>query len=333
VNAQQRLVALHHLDVPWLPSHIEQREGRIERQGNQNKEIDLYAYATLGSVDATSWQLLERKARFIAAALAGDRSIRRLEDLGSQANQFAMAKALASGDPRLMQKAGLEAEIARLRRLRAAHSDDQHAIRRTISDAQAETASSRTRCGQIEADLPRRTPTRGDLFTMDVDGRPVTERRVAGASLLSRIRLLDHECSIGKWTLASIGGFTVKAEGRSWGAVASHRIDVWLDRTGYEQEVRIEDDLTAMGLITRLEYQLDRFEVDLAEHRRRIAEAEARVSTYQQRLGEAFAYQAELDAKQDELDAIEADLSANAERFAEAATSKDGSGASAPDAA
>jgi len=324
VNAQQRLAALHHLDVPWLPSHIEQREGRIERQGNQNGEIELYAYATLGSVDATSWQLLERKARFIAAALAGDRSIRRLEDLGSQANQFAMAKALASGDPRLMQKAGLEAEIARLRRLRAAHFDDQHAVRRTISDAQAETASSRTRCGQIEADLLRRTPTRGDLFSMEVGGRPATERRVAGASLLSRIRLLDHEREVGKWTLASIGGFTVKAEGRSWGAVASHRVDVWLDRTGYEQEVRIEDELTPMGLITRLEYQLDRFEVDLAEHRRRIAEADARGSTYQQRLGEAFAYQAELDDKQAELDAIEADL---------AATSKDGAGASAPDAA
>jgi len=66
VNAQQRLAALHHLDVPWLPSAIEQREGRIERQGNQNSEIELYAYATLGSVDATQWQLLERKARFIA---------------------------------------------------------------------------------------------------------------------------------------------------------------------------------------------------------------------------------------------------------------------------
>jgi len=169
-----------------------------------------------------------------------------------------------------------------------------------------------------------RTPTRGDLFTMQVGGRPITERRVAGASLLTRIRLLEHERSVGKWTLATIGSFAVKAEGRSWGAVASHRIDVWLDRTGCEQEVRIEDDLTPLGLVTRLEYQLDRFEVDLAEHRRRIAEAEARVSTYQQRLGEAFAYQAELDAKQDELDAIEADL---------AATSKDGSGASAPDAA
>ncbi len=137
VNAQQRLVALHHLDVPWLPSDIEQREGRIERQGNQNEEIELYAYATLGSVDATSWQLLERKARFIAAALAGDRTIRRLEDVDGQANQFAMAKALASGDQRLMQKAGIEAEVARLRRLHAAHFDDQHAIAQNIRSAEA----------------------------------------------------------------------------------------------------------------------------------------------------------------------------------------------------
>jgi len=324
VNAQQRLAALHHLDVPWLPSAIEQREGRIERQGNQNAEIDLYAYATLGSVDATQWQLLERKARFIAAALAGDRSIRRLEDIGAQANQFAMAKALASGDPRLMQKAGLEAEIARLRRLRAAHIDDQHAVRRTLADAHAQTASSRGRCEQIEADLLLRTPTRGDLFGMEVGGRQAGERKLAGASLLSRIRILAKEQETGQWTLARIGGFEVKAEGRHWTAVAGYQLSVWLDRTGHEQELKIEEDLTPMGLITRLEYQLDRFEVDLAGHRRRIAEAEARVSGYQRRLGEAFAYEAELDAKQAEHDAIEADL---------AATSENDARASIPDAA
>ena len=68
VNAQQRLKALHHLDVPWLPSQIEQREGRIERQGNQHEEIEIFAYATLGSMDATMWQNNERKARFIEAA-------------------------------------------------------------------------------------------------------------------------------------------------------------------------------------------------------------------------------------------------------------------------
>ncbi|MBF3255891.1 hypothetical protein HKW75_42480, partial [Pseudomonas aeruginosa] len=93
----------------------EQREGRIVRQGNQHDEVDIFAYATEGSLDAQMWQNNERKARFIAAALSGDTSIRRLEDMGeSQANQFAMAKAIASGDPRLMQKAGLEADIARL---------------------------------------------------------------------------------------------------------------------------------------------------------------------------------------------------------------------------
>ncbi|RZI39052.1 hypothetical protein EGT07_30970, partial [Herbaspirillum sp. HC18] len=135
VNAQLRLRALHHLDVPWLPSQIEQREGRIVRQGNQHDEVDIFAYATEGSLDAQMWQNNERKARFIAAALSGDTSIRRLEDMGeTQANQFAMAKAIASGDPRLMLKAGLEADIARLERLRAAHIDGQHAIRRQIRD-------------------------------------------------------------------------------------------------------------------------------------------------------------------------------------------------------
>ena len=132
VNAQRRLKALHHLDVPWLPSQIEQREGRIERQGNENEEIELYAYATKRSVDATGWQILERKARFIDAAMSGDRSVRRIEDAGSQANQFALAKAIASGDERLMRKAGIASEIARLERLRDSHFDDQFAIRRKI---------------------------------------------------------------------------------------------------------------------------------------------------------------------------------------------------------
>src|SRR5262249_15993490 len=145
VNVQLRLKALHHLDVPWLPSQIEQREGRIERQGNQHDEIEIYAYATLGSMDATMWQNNERKARFIEAALAGDRTIRRLEDESGQANQFAMAKAIASGDSRLMRKAGLESEIARLRRQRAAHLDDQHAIRRQIQDARLDQAHAEAR--------------------------------------------------------------------------------------------------------------------------------------------------------------------------------------------
>src|SRR5208282_182437 len=188
VNAQRRLVALHHLDVPWLPSQIEQREGRIERQGNENDEIELYAYATKTSVDATNWQMLERKARFISLAMSGDQSIRRLEDAGSQVNQFAMAKAIASGDPRLMQKAGLEAELARLDRLRDAHIDDQYAIRRTIHTEERSLAAATGRITQIEQDIATRRPTRGDLFNMDVEGKTFVERKDAGAALLKAIR-------------------------------------------------------------------------------------------------------------------------------------------------
>ncbi|MGH7087082.1 MAG: helicase-related protein, partial [Acetobacteraceae bacterium] len=187
VNVQKRLKAIHHLDVPWLPSDIEQREGRGERQGNQNEEIEIYAYATLTSMDATLWQANERKQRFIEAALSGDRSIRRLEDAGSQVNQFALAKAIASGDQRLIQKAGLEAEIARLERLRAAHLDNQLMVRRTASAARESIARAEARMAQIDTDLARRIPTRGEVFSMIVGGRRYLERKPAGGALLRLI--------------------------------------------------------------------------------------------------------------------------------------------------
>lgn len=181
VNAQARLKALHHLDVPWLPSQIEQREGRIVCQGNQHDEVEIYAYATQGSLDATMWQNNERKARFIAAALSGDTSIRRLEDLNEgQANQFAMAKAIASGDERLMKKAGPEADIARLERLRAAHDDDLFAVRRQIRDAEREIETASRRIGEIGVDIERLVPTAGDAFAIEVTGETYTSARRRG---------------------------------------------------------------------------------------------------------------------------------------------------------
>jgi hypothetical protein len=212
VKTVLRLKALHHLDVPWLPSQIEQRDGRIERQGNQNEEIGVYAYATLGSTDATMWQTNERKQRLINAALSGDRSVRRIEDAGSQVSQFAMAKAIASGDPRLMQKAGLEAEIARLQRQESAHFDDQHAVRSQLATAKRAIATS-------ERDIATRTPTKGDLFAMTVDKTNYTERPKAGGALLNLLRNLDVEQKQGEWVLASIGGFPFKQyQGLAWSA-------------------------------------------------------------------------------------------------------------------
>ena len=162
VNVQLRLKALHHLDVPWLPSQIEQREGRIERQGNQHDEIEIFAYATLGSLDATHVAEQRAQGPLHRGGAFRRHAIRRLEDIGEgQANQFAMAKAIASGDQRLMQKAGLEAEIARLERQRAAHIDDQHAIRRQIRDAERDIEFCTRRIAEVGKDIERLRPDRG----------------------------------------------------------------------------------------------------------------------------------------------------------------------------
>jgi len=308
VNVQQRLKALHHLDVPWLPSQIEQREGRIERQGNQHDEIDIFAYATLGSMDATMWQNNERKARFIEAALSGDRAIRRLEDVGSQANQFAMAKAIASGDSRLMQKAGLESEIARLQRQRAAHMDDQHAVRRQIRDARHDQAHAEGRIGAITTDLTRRQPTRGEKFTIDIEGRAITQRKVAGASLLTKIRLAARQRTERHWTVGHIGGFDLTCDIRSSRHDARLEPDLALERTDFSQSIGIDGETTPVGLIARLEHALDRMEADLEEHRRRVTDTKARLAGYEPRLGEAFPLQGELDGKLFQIADIEADL-------------------------
>ena len=311
VNAQLRLAALHHLDVPWLPSQIEQREGRIERQGNQNEEIGLYAYATLGSTDATMWQNNERKQRFINAAMSGDRSVRRIEDAGSQVSQFAMAKAIASGDSRLMQRAGLEAEIARLERQRAAHQDDQHAVRGAIAQAERTIGEAGRGIVDTERDIARRTPTRGDLFAMAVDGIDFTERAKAGAALLAVLRNLDLRGQIGDWVVARIGGFDVAAARRKRFGLREAEVELTLERAGGSDPVRLSDDLTALGIVSRLEHALDHFEAELAQHRRDLVESRRRLADYQPRLGLAFALQGELDAKEAALRALEESLAAS----------------------
>jgi hypothetical protein len=253
------------------------------------------------------WQSNERKARFIAAALAGDRSIRTLEDIGSQANQFAFAKAIASGDARLLQKAGLEGEIARLQRQRAAHFDDQHNIRRQLANAQSEQQRAEARVAAIAQDLARRTPTRGEAFAIELDGRTITERRIAGELLLSKARLAARSRQVSEMRLGHLGGFDLVCSARRTllGQVETKLV---LRRTEYDQEVAVDDKLTPLGLIARLDHILDHFEQEQDEQRRRVHDAATRLADYEIRLHPEFPFQVELEAKHAELAAIEADL-------------------------
>ena len=305
VNAHRRLVALHHLDVPWLPSQVAQREGRIERQGNQNDEIELFAYATKGSVDATGWQTLERKARFIDMAMSGDPSIRRIEDAGAQANQFGLAKAIASGDQRLIQKAGLEAEIARLERQRDNHFDEQIAIRRKIDRLHRDAEEARIRILEIESDIEKRKPTRGDAFEITVDGKAFRERKDAGALLIKHIRKAETEKPFKPRMIGAVGGFDLRLGRDMFGWPA-----LLILRTGRDEAVKCEADLTPLGLISRLEHSLARFEASLGENRGIIAQAGTWLPSLQSRLGVPFALQGELDEKLAELASINASLAA-----------------------
>jgi N12 class adenine-specific DNA methylase/adenine-specific DNA methylase len=307
VNAQLRLIALHHLDVPWLPSSIIQREGRIERQGNQNEEIGIYAYATKGSMDASGWQTLERKMRFIDLAMGGDLSIRKIEDDGSQVNQFAMAKAIASGDPRLMQKAGVEADVARLKRLRDAHTDNCHAINWELHNTKHRLASAETRIQQIELDLTQRTSTRGEDFSMTLEKKPFTERKAAGTALIKAIQHYQSICKNGEYQLATIGGFTLHLNVEM--LPKRHvRLELTIQRNGHLTEINLPDKLTALGIISSLEYTLSRFEVELNECKRTQAECLNRIPHYEIQRMEPFTYQAELDEKLRELDELNESL-------------------------
>src|SRR6202011_1068800 len=120
-NVQKRLAALHHLDAPWKPAEVEQREGRILRQGNETEEVAIYRYVTEGSFDAYMWQALETKARFISQVMTGESAVRRADDIGSQELSYAEVKAIASGNPAVLVLAEADAEVQRLGILKRNH--------------------------------------------------------------------------------------------------------------------------------------------------------------------------------------------------------------------
>ena len=192
-NVQRRLRALHHLDAPWRPRDIEQREGRILRQGNLNAEVEIYRYVTEGSFDAYMWQTLETKARFIQQVMSGQTSVRTAEDLEGGALTYAEIKAIASGNPAVMEKVKVDTEIRKLDQLRAAHLNQQHSIRWQLRNLpekidEAKTKPRAARCGYRDARRARRRGIRHDCGQSDVF-RKRSARGSGGSAHARRARL------------------------------------------------------------------------------------------------------------------------------------------------
>ncbi|MFT9149963.1 MAG: lactate dehydrogenase, partial [Acetobacter sp.] len=260
-------------------------------------------------------------------AMSGDRSIRRVEDLDSDGNQFAMAKALASGDMRLMQKAGLEAELARLERLYAAHYDDQFAVRRAVQQAEREIAWAQARIPLIEADLAARVATRGESFSFETERGVVTEREKAGAFLLAQLRLAVRNGQEGRWTLGRIGGFVVTLDAVNRQRFTEDKVvtDAGLSVAFAHGtvDITVDQDTKPLGLVARIENLVLRLDGELADAQKTRDEAARRLPAYQARLGVPFRDQALLDEKRNALAELEADLAATSREGEEEAPAND----------
>lgn len=181
-NIQARLVALHHLDAPWRPADVEQREGRIERQGNLNAEVFIYRYVTKGSFDAYMWQTLETKARFIAQVMEGGAG-RSAEDAELSALTYAEVKALASGNPLVLEKAGVDADVAKLTVLYRHWERSQSECRYNARVLPARLLALRKLAEAQEADVEALEDVRGHQFSIMLGERRITDRREAGRLL------------------------------------------------------------------------------------------------------------------------------------------------------
>jgi hypothetical protein len=270
-NVQARCVALHHLDCPWRPADIAQRDGRIIRQGNQNPQVQVLRYVTESSFDIFMWQTCERKAAFIAQVMRGDVSARSVDDVGDQALSYAEVKALATGNPLIMEKAGVESDLAKLTRLQAVHRDERARLARTISHAEQWRTDARSTVDALDVAIGRHHDTSGDKFSMVVEGRTFTKRSEAGDALLVAAKAHLEVLRTGQRsseTIGNLGGFTVTIEAIRDTADAT--VSFTIDEVPAGKTIMTLDDIrgaSPIGTVARLENRLG----DLSDRREQAA--------------------------------------------------------------
>lgn len=196
-NVQDKLIALHHLDVPWRPSDIEQQEGRILRQGNQNKKVSIYRYVTEGTFDSYSWQIIENKQKFIGQIMTSKSPVRSCEDVDEAALTYAEVKALSTGNPYIKEKMDLDVQVAKLKLLKANHTSQIYRLEdditkkypREIAALQGIIAGYRT---DIET-YQNHKPQESKAFSMELSSYTFTDKRKAGEMLISMCKTAPYD--------------------------------------------------------------------------------------------------------------------------------------------
>jgi N12 class adenine-specific DNA methylase/predicted O-methyltransferase YrrM len=283
-NVQERLIAEHHLDPPWRPSDIEQRDGRILRQGNKNPEVKIFRYVTEGSFDAYMWGILETKAKFIGQIMTNESHVRRIEDLDAPALTYAEVKAIASGNPLVIEKAQVDAEVMRLNRLRSQHSESLYITRTSIRRALEDLPRIQEKIAHLETDLTVRQGTQGEAFAMNIGSQTYRDREAAGEALNGLAQKHLFACK-----MIEIGLF------------AGFPLQLWPDHAkeiiirGRNAYVAKVSD-SARGSISSLEYTVRSMDGLLTESRANLVSTQRRIEELQPHAHKPFEHEQKMQS-------------------------------------
>ena len=299
-NVQQKLVALHHVDAPWRPRDIEQREGRILRQGNENAEVEIFNYVTKDSFDANMWEKLKNKATMIAQALSNNLTGRTLEDADATVLSFAEIESLASGNPLIMEKVSTEADLNKYQSLYGTYLKNQAENEHRANTLPATIEYNKTIADNARTDIKNRSSIEGDKFSITL-GKKVFNKRADAKEALEAYA--SNKSSSAVRTIGKIGGFELRL--RPIAAVNSAAAQ----DSGVQAELVGKNTYTCDATLGSIEHAVMHApERTLERAQRNIETSEKELKAVQKEMAEPFKYREELEAAQKRLAEIDAEL-------------------------
>ena len=301
VNVQNKVISIDHLDCPWKPSDITQRNGRGVRQGNENPEIMIKQFVTKGTFDAYLWQIQEQKLRYITQILTGKHIARSCEDVDETVLSAAQFKAAATDNPMVAQKMELENRVTELKILRGAWSNEQLSLERKISTIYpGQIKRYEKEINQIGEDIKLLNQSAGSDFSIVLDGKRYTERSEAGEAFGLLYRMIKE-------------GAKDDSEEFEIGAYRSFPLYLSVGYVSrlvlrYNHHYTTEVGTSALGAITRIEHLAERIPGYLKEAQRELEEVQKQLAVAQQQVGQPFVYEDELSEKVAQLTEINTKL-------------------------
>ncbi|WP_230310745.1 DEAD/DEAH box helicase family protein [Streptococcus parasanguinis] len=301
LNVQSKMKAVHHLDVPWRPSDIQQRNGRIIRQGNENKEVDIYHYITKGSFDNYLWATQENKLRYIKQIMTSKEPIRAAEDIDEQTMTASDFKALATGNPYLKYKMELENDLTLLENQRRAFQRSKDHYRHTISYCEENMPILEKRLSKYEGDIQQSEISKDQSFSMTVGKQAFDQRAEAGESLH---RLIRHNQADSKEfrTLASYRGFEIKMISLPTNQPLPETFSVKI--VGENQYSVSLDLYSPLGTIQRLQHTIDHIKEDQVKTQNLLDELKDKWATAKVEIEKNFPKEEDYQTKKTEYDVL-----------------------------